>query len=88
MAVRARQCEARAAHLITADVVRRPLVQERVVGGRRHECACDNGLAITGHVRESALLRELEEHLSVRIDDDRLRALFRHGRKATRAASS
>src|SRR5262245_50873756 len=37
------------------DVVRRPLVQERVVGGQRHECACDNGLAITRHVREAAL---------------------------------
>src|SRR5215475_8011090 len=67
------------------DVVRRPLVQERVVGGQRHEGACDNGLAITGHVRESALRREVEEHLPVRIevshDDYRLRALFRHGRE-------
>src|SRR5215472_5663928 len=67
------------------DVVRRPLVQERVVGGQRHECACDNGLAITGRVPESALRREVEEHLPVRIegsqDDHRLRALFRHGRE-------
>src|SRR5262249_50148371 len=67
------------------DVVRRPLVQERIVGGQRHEGACDNGLAITRHVRESALRGEVDEHLPVRIevshDDYRPRALFRHGRE-------